>query len=133
MSARAPLVYVVDDDPSVRRGVGRLLRLAGYQVRTFGSADEFLEGGEFDAAGCLILDVRLPGASGLELQETLAARGSSLPVVFITGHGDEAMHLRALKAGAVDFLQKPFSERTLLAAVGEALARPRGVRSEPAS
>jgi FixJ family two-component response regulator len=128
MSREAPLVCVVDDDASVRRGLARLLRAAGYRVQTFGSADEFLDAAHADACGCLILDVRLPGQSGLDLQERLAAQGSRLPIVFITGHGDAAMHLRALDAGAVDFLQKPFPERRLLAAVEEALARPRDLK-----
>ena len=125
MSDRERVVLVVDDDPSVRRGLDRLLRAAGYRVEAFASGQELLDGADLEAAGCLILDVRLPGLNGLDLQETLAKGGSTVPIIFITGHGDAAMNLRALKAGAVDFLQKPFDERALLEAVRGALTRPR--------
>jgi FixJ family two-component response regulator len=120
-----PTVFVVDDDPSVRRGLERLLRSAGHRVETFGSAREFLERGDAEAGGCLVLDVRMPGQSGLELYEVLAAAGYSLPVIFITGHGDIPMAVRAIKAGAVDFLPKPFDDDALLEAVRQALARGR--------
>jgi len=125
VSDRERVVLVVDDDPSVRRGLDRLLRAAGYRVEAFASGQELLDGADLEAAGCLILDVRLPGLNGLDLQETLAKGGSTVPIIFITGHGDAAMNLRALKAGAVDFLQKPFDERALLEAVRGALTRPR--------
>ena len=126
MSDLERLIVVVDDDPSVRRGLDRLLRAAGYRVEAFGSAQELLDGAVLGAAGCLILDVRLPGLNGLDLQETLAAGGNTVPIIFITGHGDAAMNLRALKAGAIGFLQKPFAESALLEAVRDAFTRPRG-------
>ena len=125
MSDLERVVLVVDDDPSVRRGLDRLLRSAGYTVEAFASATELLDSGELGAAGCLILDVRLPGLNGLDLQETLAAGGNTVPIVFITGHGDAAMSLRAVKAGAIGFLQKPFDESALLEAVRDAFTRPR--------
>jgi len=125
VSDRERVVLVVDDDPSVRRGLDRLLRAAGYRVEAFASGQELLDGADLEAAGCLILDVRLPGLNGLDLQETLVEGGNTVPIIFITGHGDAAMNLRALKAGAVDFLQKPFDERALLEAVRGALTRPR--------
>jgi FixJ family two-component response regulator len=118
-----PTVFVVDDDPSVRRGLERLLRSAGYRAETFASTREFLERGDAEAGGCLVLDVRMPGQSGLELYDVLAAAGYSLPVIFITGHGDIPMAVRAIKAGAVDFLPKPFDDDALLEAVRQALAR----------
>jgi FixJ family two-component response regulator len=120
-----PLVFVVDDDPSVRRGVDRLLRSAGYEVRTFASAQEFLEQGSGVEPACLLLDVRMPGRSGLDLHEALIAAGRDLPVVFITGHGDIPMAVKAMKAGAVDFLPKPFDDETLLDAVSRAVAQHR--------
>ena len=123
MSQPPPTIFVVDDDPSVRRGLQRLLRAAGYRTELFASAREFLDRVTHDGQGCLVLDVRLPGASGLDLQEALVAGGHNLPIVFITGHGDAEMAARALKLGAVDFLAKPFDDRDLLEAVRRALAR----------
>jgi len=121
-------VCVVDDDVSVRRGLERLLRSAGYRVLTFGSAREFLERAEGARPSCLILDIRMPGQNGLDLHETLAASGRDMPVIFITGNGDIPMAVRAMKAGAVDFLAKPFDDRELLDAVSSAIAldTPRG-------
>ena len=113
----------MDDDPSVRRGLERLLRSAGYRAETFASAREFLQRGDPNGGGCLVLDVRMPGQSGLELYDVLAAAGHSIPVIFITGHGDIPMAVRAIKAGAVDFLTKPFDDEALLEAVRQALAR----------
>jgi two-component system, LuxR family, response regulator FixJ len=121
-------VVVVDDDPSVRRGVERLLRSAGYRVETFSSAREFLDRGDYDRAGCLVLDVRMPGQSGLELQQILEEAGYDIPIIFITGHGDIAMAVRTMKAGAVDFLSKPFDDQALLDAVKHAIARDRRPR-----
>jgi FixJ family two-component response regulator len=123
MRDRPPTVFVVDDDPSVRRGLERLLRSAGYRAETFASAREFLQRGDPNAGGCLVLDVRMPGQSGLELYDVLATAGHSIPVIFITGHGDIPMAVRAIKAGAVDFLPKPFDDEALLEAVRQALAR----------
>jgi FixJ family two-component response regulator len=117
------IVCVVDDDMSVRRGLERLLRSAGYRVLTFGSAREFLDRRDTASLSCLVLDIRMPGQSGLDLQETLVATGQEVPVVFITGNGDIPMAVRAMKAGAVDFLAKPFDDRELLDAVREAVTR----------
>ena len=121
MSRLEPTVYVVDDDASVRRGLQRLLRAAGYRTEVFASAREFLECGTRNGYGCLVLDVRLLGPSGFDLQATLAANGEGLPIIFITGHGDAEMAARAMKSGAVDFLSKPFDDRDLLDAIGRAL------------
>jgi len=122
----ASKVVVVDDDASVRTGTSRLLRAAGYQVATFATAEEFLEslslGGE-QVPTCLVLDVEMPGCTGLDLQERLLQLRSSVGIVFITGHGDIPMSVRAVKKGAVDFLAKPFDEASLLDAVVQALAR----------
>lgn len=121
MTDAAAIVYVIDDDDSVRKGLDRLLRFAGYRTETFASADEFLRHDRSEARGCLILDVQMPGRSGLELQRLLIDGGVPLPVVFITGHGDIPMAVRAMRAGAVDFLPKPFGTDELLAAVRRAL------------
>ena len=117
------MVFVVDDDPSVRRGVARLLRSAGHRVETFASAREFLEHGVGVGPCCLVLDIRMPGQSGLDLHHTLTASGRQIPVVFITGNGDIPMAVRAMKAGAVDFLAKPFDDQELLDAVAQAMLR----------
>jgi FixJ family two-component response regulator len=121
-SAR-PLVFVVDDDPSVRRSLANLLESGDYTVETFGSAAEFLQRAEHPGASCLVLDVRLPGLDGLGLQQRLAERGRGEQIVFITGHGDIPMGIQAMKRGAVDFLPKPFGDDQLLDAVARALAR----------
>lgn len=121
MIEREATIFVVDDDPSVRRGLERLLRAAGYRVETYSSADQFLEHDLLEGPGCLVLDVRMPGKGGLHLQQRLADRGSLLPVIFITGHGDVPTVVRAMKTGAVDFLLKPFDDEELLAAVHQAL------------
>jgi FixJ family two-component response regulator len=123
MSGGDPVVHVVEDDASFRTAVVRLLEIAGYEVRAYASAGDFLIGRPGDAPGCLLLDLHLPGPSGLDLQAALAAQGISLPVVFLTGHGDVPASVRAMKAGAVDFLAKPVAREPLLRAVGEAIAR----------
>jgi FixJ family two-component response regulator len=123
MSDTAPVVAVIDDDPSVRKALGRLLKTAGFGVELFATADEFLARPDPDGLSCAVLDVRLPGLSGLDLQRALAERDAGLPIIFITGHGDIPMTVRAMKAGAVDFLPKPFDPDDLLAAVGQAVAR----------
>jgi FixJ family two-component response regulator len=127
-----PIVHIVDDDPSVLRSLGRLLRSAGLKAATFNSPDAFLAQLNGESDGCLVLDVALPGANGLDLQTALAARGCLLPIVFITGRGDIPMSVRAMKAGAVDFLQKPFKSEALLAAVRAALEKNRRARQEQA-
>jgi FixJ family two-component response regulator len=120
-----PVVFIVDDDASVRKGLERLVRSVGLRGKTFASAPEFLQGAASDGPSCLVLDVRMPGVSGLVLQETLAAAGHRIPIIFITGHGDITMSVRAMKAGAVDFLPKPFNDQDLLEAIQEAIARDR--------
>ncbi|MET0543943.1 MAG: response regulator, partial [Variovorax sp.] len=116
-----PLVHVVEDDESVRTSLLRLIKAAGFEARGYGSADDFLANLPVQRAGCLLLDIHLPGASGLDLQDALPAHGISLPVVFITGQPDAHSRLRAIKAGAVDYLQKPADRATLLGAVERAL------------
>ena len=123
-----PVVFIVDDDASVRKGLERLVRSVGLRGKTFASAPEFLQGVASDGPSCLVLDVRMPGVSGLVLQETLAAAGHRIPIIFITGHGDITMSVRAMKAGAVDFLPKPFNDQDLLEAIQEAIARDRQAR-----
>ncbi|MGN6544872.1 MAG: response regulator transcription factor [Aureliella sp.] len=118
-----PLVLVVDDDPSVRKALARLLKSAGMQADTFASPAEFFEFRLPGVPTCLILDVELPGIDGLELQRKLSQSDSPLPIVFISGHGDIPMSVRAIKSGAVDFLPKPFSDDQLLSAVEQALSR----------
>jgi FixJ family two-component response regulator len=119
----APIVHVVDDDGAVRTALTRLLRAAGFAVRTYASAGEFLLVPPVDEPGCLVLDVSMPGPSGLDLQESLAQRRAPLPIVFLTGQGDIPMSVRAMKAGAVDFLTKPVKRQALLNAVRSAVAR----------
>jgi len=125
MPATEPLVHVVDDEPAIRESLAMLLRSVGLQSRAYGSAQEFLDSWRPGGAECLVCDVRMPGMSGLELQEALKARNAQLPVVLITGHGDVAMAVRAMKAGASDFIEKPFNDQVLLDAVNRALARAR--------
>ncbi len=117
------LVFLVDDDASVRKGVSRLLRSAGYQCETFASANDFLAREQHPGPACLIVDVRMPGLNGMELQETLMQRRREEQLVFITGHGDISMCSQAMKAGAVDFLPKPFADDQLLECVARALSR----------
>jgi FixJ family two-component response regulator len=130
MTEAPPIVYVVDDDPSVRRAIKRLIGSAGLQVELFGSAQEFLQCRRPDAPSCLVLDIRLPGISGLDFQPQLAEAGIRIPIIFITGHGDIPMTVRAMKAGAVEFLTKPFRDRDLLDAIQLALERDRTRRQE---
>ncbi len=121
MSGAAPTVFVVDDEPSVRKGLGRLLRAAGYQVEVFASAREFLERKIGNEICCLVLDVQMPDLNGLELQSALAGAECRVPIIFITGHGDIPTSVRAMKAGAQDFIAKPFQSKTLLDAIDRAL------------
>jgi FixJ family two-component response regulator len=127
-----PIVYVVDDDPSFRKAVSRLLRTAGLEVETLTSAQEFLDHRMVDRPSCLVLDVRMPGPSGIELQAALQEARRDLPIVFMTGHGDVSTSVRAMKSGAVDFLEKPFRAAELLACVQRGLARSRQSRAERA-
>ncbi len=125
-------VFVVDDDQAVRDSLGLLLRAADLEAETFPDARSFLATCTPRRAGCLLLDVRMPGISGLDLQESLAKRGIGLPVIVITGHGDVPMAIRAMKAGAMDFIEKPFGSRALLQRVREALARDARARQQRA-
>jgi FixJ family two-component response regulator len=118
----APLVFVVDDDPSMRQAVRNLIRSAGMRVETFASAELFLRHTRPEEPACLVLDVRLPGLSGLELQRQLNSSHNALPIIFITGHGDIPMSVRAIKAGAVEFLPKPFRDQELLDAIHAAVS-----------
>jgi FixJ family two-component response regulator len=120
-----PVVFLIDDDPSVRRAIKRLLGSVGLEVEAFACAREFLREERRDVVSCLVLDVRLPGMSGLELQRALAAAGIHLPIIFITSHGDIRMTVQAMKAGAVEFLPKPFRDQELLDAIHAGLDRDR--------
>ena len=128
MSNIDPVVYIVDDDVSFRRSTERLVRAAGYRVQAFESAATFLASQRSDAPACLILDVRLPGLSGLDLQSELAKPGFEIPIIFITGHGDIPMSVRAMKAGALEFLTKPFHQQDLLTAIQKAIDHDRVAR-----
>jgi FixJ family two-component response regulator len=125
-----PVVLVVDDDPSLREALSSLLRSVGLRVEVFGSAPEMLEAPLPDGASCLVLDIRLPKRSGLDFQSELIKANIKIPIIFITGHGDVPMSVRAMKAGAVDFLTKPFRDQDLLDAVTNALERDRKRREE---
>ena len=132
MSNVAPVVFVVDDDPSVRRAIQRLVESVGLQVELFASAQEFLRSERPDAPSCLVLDIRLPGISGLDFQRQLAEANIHIPIIFITAHGDIPMTVRAMKAGAVEFLTKPFRDQDLLDAIQIALERDRTRRAQEA-
>jgi FixJ family two-component response regulator len=123
-----PVVFVIEDDESLREGVSSLIRSVGLQIEVFGSAPEFLKAKRADVAGCLVLDIRLPGLSGLDFQSQLTKANIHIPIIFMTGHGDIPMSVRAMKAGAVEFLSKPFREQDLLDAVRVALERDRARR-----
>ncbi len=122
------IVFVVDDDLSIREAIQSLVRLEGLRVETFATAQDFLRRKRPDLPGCVVLDVELPGLSGLDLQRELAAHGIKLPIIFITGYGDIPMSVRAMKAGATEFLTKPFRDQDLLDAIQQALERDRAAR-----
>ena len=126
------MVFVIDDDESIREALRSLIRSVGLKVQTFASAHEFLASSRPDVPACLILDVRMPGLSGLDLQRELAEADIHIPIIFITGHGDIPMSVRAMKAGAVEFLTKPFRDQDLLDAIQQALERDRLMRSQQA-
>ncbi|HXP39472.1 MAG TPA: response regulator transcription factor [Candidatus Acidoferrales bacterium] len=132
MTERQPIVFIVDDDASVREALKSLIRSVGLHVELFGSATEFLETQRPDAPSCLVLDVRLPGISGLDLQHRLADANVHIPIIIITGHGDIPMSVRAMKAGAIEFLTKPFRDQDLLDAIQVALERNRTRRQREA-
>jgi FixJ family two-component response regulator len=123
MTAAAPMVFVVDDDPSVRKSLTRLIKSAGHAVEAFASAREFLARERYAGPCCLVLDVRMPGLTGVDLQEALAGAGRRMSIVFVTGHGDISMSVKAMKGGAVDFLTKPVDDKDLLAAIERCVAR----------
>lgn len=131
--SEAPTVFVVDDDQAVRKSLDMLIRSVGLAVETFASAHEFLERHRPDRPGCLVLDVRMPAMSGLELQRHLKEMGVRVPIIIITGHGDVSIAVRAMKDGAVEFLEKPFSKQLLLEHIHEALKRDAREREEAAS
>jgi FixJ family two-component response regulator len=131
MTAPAAVVFVVDDDASVRKSLARLVSDAGYTVETFASAREFLARPPSAGPSCVVLDVRMPGLTGLDLQHTLASAAHEIPIIFITGHGDISMSVKAMKAGAVDFLTKPFAGKDLLEAIQRAVTKDRqDIRAE---
>jgi FixJ family two-component response regulator len=127
------IVFVVDDDPSIRDALDGLFRSVGLNARYFASAQEFLQSSRPDVPGCLVLDVRMPGQSGLELQRELAASNQEMPIVFITGHGDIAMSVQAMKAGAIEFLTKPFRDQDLLDAIQLGFEKNRAQRQHAAA
>ena len=130
-----PMVFIVDDDPDVRDSLSRLVRAAGFEVECFEGADAFLADWREDRPGCLVTDIRMPGMTGLELQERMRSEGSSIPTIVLTGHGDVPGAVRALKGGALDFLQKPYEPDVLLVRIAEALeedARTRKARERAA-
>jgi FixJ family two-component response regulator len=129
MSVSGGTVFIVDDDASVRRSLARLVKSAGLNAVAFSSSREFLQSELPDAPCCLVLDVRMPGLSGLDLQDEMQARDLDVPIIFITGHGNVPMSVRAMKAGAVDFLEKPFDDEVLLGIVSRALEKHDGIRT----
>ena len=130
---RAPTVFVVDDDPSVREAIQGLLKSASLRSESFETAEEFLRAKRLDGPSCLVLDVSLPGVSGLEFQRQLADSGVRIPIIFITGHGDIPMTVKAMKSGALEFLTKPFQDHELLDAIHQALDRDRATRQQQRS
>ena len=132
MTETDAIVFVIDDDRSVREAIRSLIRSVGMRVETFSSAQEFMAAARPDAPACLVLDVRMPGLSGLDLQRELSEAGIQVPIIFITGHGDIPMSVRAMKAGAVEFLTKPFRDQDLLDAITQAIDRDRAARSRQA-
>ncbi|MEQ9811505.1 MAG: response regulator FixJ [Azospirillaceae bacterium] len=128
-----PTVYVLDDDAAVRDALGALLESCGLPVRTYGSGESFLAELSLDLTGCVVLDVRMPGLSGLELHERLTEMNTPLPVIIITGHGDLPMAVKAMKAGALDFIEKPFDDEVILESIHEALSRGAKIHAETAS
>ncbi|NWG04738.1 MAG: response regulator transcription factor [Syntrophaceae bacterium] len=126
----SPIVYIVDDDPSVRRSLARLIRLEGFRVETFAQAQDFLDEKERTDPSCLVLDVNLPGRSGLDLQRELSSRGYSMPIVFITGYGTIPMSVQAMKDGAVEFLEKPVNDQVFLKAVHQAVEKDRQMKRQ---
>jgi FixJ family two-component response regulator len=132
MTSADATVFVVDDDTSVRTALKRLIQSLGFKVETFDSAQAFLENGPPDGPACLVLDVRMPGMSGIELQQQLTKAGRGMPIIFITGHGNIPMSVQAMKAGAVDFIEKPFEDQNLIDAINIAIKKNKKFRTEHA-
>jgi len=132
MTSPKPTVFVIDDDPSVLKSLARLVRSLGFDAETFASAEQFLTRKHFDGVGCIVLDVRMPGLSGMDLQDELSKADYSMPIIFITGHGNIPMSVQAMKKGAVDFLTKPFDDEELLQAVKKAIEKDRTAKEERA-
>jgi FixJ family two-component response regulator len=132
MNANVPVVFLVDDDPSILKALSRLLAAEGFETRPYSSATNFLDDFNANLPGCIVMDLAMPGLSGLELQSRLASSGRMRPIVFITGHGDIPSSVRAMKAGAVDFLIKPFDDHALLSAVRVAIEKDRSARLQQA-
>lgn len=132
MSPSNAIIYVVDDDSSVRTAVKRLIRSLGFTVETFDSAQAFLNHEPHEGPACLVLDIRMPGTSGIQLQEQLAKAGVQIPIIFITGHGNIPMSVKAMKDGAVDFIEKPFEDQKLIDAINVAIARNKQLRKQQA-
>ena len=130
MSSRGPAVYIVDDDASIRNALSLLLKEEGFRVESFENASAFLEFKHLKRPSCLILDIKLPDINGLELQEIMEERGVFIPIIFITGHGDIPMSVKGIKAGAVDFLPKPVTEKKLIKAVGQAISKHKILRKK---
>jgi|SRR4051794_9624032 FixJ family two-component response regulator len=130
MPADAPIVFVIDDDAGMRESIQGLLKSVGLRSEAFGATSEFLDGRRPNIPSCLILDIRLPGMNGLEFQHELATAGIRIPIIFITGHGDIPMTVKAMKSGAIEFLTKPFRDQDLLDAIHQALARDRVARQQ---
>ncbi len=130
MSSFDATIFVVDDDTSVRTALKRLIRSLGFTVEAFDSAQAFLDREDHDGPACLILDIRMPGTSGIELQKQLTEKGVQIPIIFITGHGNVQMSVKAMKAGALDFIEKPFDDQTLIDAIHTAIARSKQDRAK---
>jgi FixJ family two-component response regulator len=132
MTMSEAIVFVVDDDAAIRKSLARLIKSVGLQVVTFSSAAEFLQSDPYDGPSCLLLDVRMPGVSGLDLQKQLATMGINLPIIFLTGHGNVPMSVKAMKTGALDFLEKPVDDQTLLDVIYQAIEKDRGLKLKQA-
>ena len=132
MKELEPMVFVVDDDNSIRVALQRLIKSVGIKVEAFSSAGDFLSNPHYEGPGCIVCDVRMPGLSGLDLQEELAKAGNTLPIIFITGHGTIPMSVKAMKAGAIDFLEKPFEDQALLDLIQHAIERDKRAKKENA-
>jgi len=132
MTDTDPIVFIVDDDDSVRKALTRLIKSVDLNVETFASADDFLKRESHNGPACLVLDIRMPGLSGLDLQDELVAAGLTLPIIFISAHGSIPLSVRAMKAGAVDFIEKPFEDQSLLDAINQSLKKDRQAKLEQA-